>query len=151
MKSKYKPIPIKAAKAISEAYDKNQVIIVTWDKQHGMTHVTTYGKTLEECDQAALGGNLVKRALGWDESLCNSVPNRVQVRLEAEYNKGYDAGLVYASKIIGRERDKAVQEDLQQDERTVWEDAKAMGELMDKHLEYKQALEAKIKRIKDEV
>lgn len=140
MKSKYKPIPIKAAKAISEAYDKNQVIIVTWDKEHGMTHVTTYGRTLEECDQAALGGNLVKRALGWDESLCNAIPNRVKTKVDEAYKDGWEEG--YQQAIVNSKQDA---------ERTVWEDAKAMGELMDKHLEYKQALEAKIKRIKDEV
>lgn len=72
----YKDIPIEVAMKIAEEFDKNQVIIVTWDKAHGKTHVTTYGKTLEECHQAAMGGNLVKRALGWPDDLCHAKPNR---------------------------------------------------------------------------
>ena len=62
--NKYKPIPIKVAEEIAIKFDKDQVIIVTWDKKHGRTHVTTYGKTLEECKLAADGGNFVKKALG---------------------------------------------------------------------------------------
>ena len=37
---KYKDIPIAAAKRIAEQYDKNQVIIVTWDNKYGLMHVT---------------------------------------------------------------------------------------------------------------
>ena len=60
----YKKVPITAAKRISEQYDKNQVIIVCWDKVHGMTHITTYGINKEECRQAAAGGKAVAKALG---------------------------------------------------------------------------------------
>jgi len=74
----YKNVPISTARDIAERFGKDQVIIVTWDKTHGRTHVTTYGKTVEESDQAAKGGNLVKRALGWPEELCNAVPARVR-------------------------------------------------------------------------
>ena len=66
--SEYKDIPISAAKRIAQEFDKNQVIIVTWDQKHGRTHVTTYGKTKEECNQAAKGGALIKKALGWCDS-----------------------------------------------------------------------------------
>jgi hypothetical protein len=72
----YKDIPIEVAKRIAEEFDKDQVIIVTWDKTYGKTHVTTYGKTLEECHQAANGGNMVKRALGWPDKLCQAKPDR---------------------------------------------------------------------------
>ncbi len=65
--TKYKPIPISAARDIAKRYDKQQVIIVAWDPVHGLTHVTTYGDTPETCKQAAAGGALVKRALGWPE------------------------------------------------------------------------------------
>ena len=76
--TKYKSIPIKTAKEIAEIFDKDQVIIVTWDQAHGRTHVTTYGKTLEECKMAAEGGNLVKKALGWPDKLCHDKPERVE-------------------------------------------------------------------------
>ncbi|MFA6159166.1 MAG: hypothetical protein WC763_06110 [Candidatus Paceibacterota bacterium] len=74
----YVGIPISAAQRIADEFDKNQVIIVTWDAKHGKTHVTTYGRTKEECEQAAVGGNLVKRALGWPENLCNAKPVRTK-------------------------------------------------------------------------
>lgn len=74
----YKEVPIEAAKQIAEQFDKNQVIIVCWDDVHKLTHVTTYGKSLEECEQAAQGGNFVKRALGWPEEECNAVPERLK-------------------------------------------------------------------------
>lgn len=59
-------LPIKAAKDVAREYDCRQVILVAWDGER--THVVTYGKTTEECDQAAQGGDLVKKALGWPKS-----------------------------------------------------------------------------------
>jgi hypothetical protein len=73
---KYKAIPISAARDIAKAYGKDQVIVVAWDQAHGKQHVTTYGKTAAECEQAAEGGNRVKRALGWPENLCSARPAR---------------------------------------------------------------------------
>lgn len=75
-----KRIPISAAKEIAQKYGQDQVIIVTWNKVTGTEHVVTYGKSLDDCDQAAQGGNRVKRALGWPESLCHLVPARVRRR-----------------------------------------------------------------------
>ena len=69
-------IPVVAAKRLAEEYQQRQVILVTWDGSK--THVVTYGRTIPECEQAAKGGNRVKRALGWPESLCNDVPARVR-------------------------------------------------------------------------
>jgi hypothetical protein len=78
-----KNIPIKSAREIAKDFDKDQVIIVAWSKQTGTTFVTTYGRTAEDCDQAAQGGNIVKKALGWPESLCNAEPSRIK-RLKKE-------------------------------------------------------------------
>jgi hypothetical protein len=74
----YKDIPIEVAEKIATEFDKDQVIIVTWDQTHGRTHVTTFGKSDEDCRQAALGGNLVKRALGWPDELCHAEPERLK-------------------------------------------------------------------------
>ena len=71
-----KRIPTLAASDIAKAHDCRQVIIVAWDGQQ--IHVVTYGATEDECFQPAEGGNLVKRALGWPESLCNAEPNQVK-------------------------------------------------------------------------
>jgi len=75
---KYKKIPIVTARRIAKQYNKNQVIIVTWDSLHSKTHVTTYGKTLKECEEAAKSGNLIKKALGWPDNLCHTVPARIK-------------------------------------------------------------------------
>lgn len=69
-------IPIEAAKQIARDYDCRQVILVAWDGQE--VHIVTYGVNIEECDRAAIGGNMVAKALGWPESLCNAEPSRVK-------------------------------------------------------------------------
>lgn len=76
MKKSSKKIPISAAKEISKTYDKDQVILVTWNKKFGDTWVTTYGKTVADCAQAAEGGNFVKKALGWPNELTESKTTR---------------------------------------------------------------------------
>lgn len=70
-------IPIIEAKNIAKKYGQAQVIIVTWDKENGRTHVVTYGESLQDCDQAAKGGNVVKKALGFPDALCHEQPARV--------------------------------------------------------------------------
>lgn len=72
-----KQIPIQDAKAIGDKNGYSQVIIVAWDGVTGTTSVCTWGKTMKDCKQSAEGGNLVKRALGWDESECNAKPTRL--------------------------------------------------------------------------
>jgi len=71
-------IPIEAAKELSKKYNLEQVILCAWDGK--LTHVTTYGTTVEACDQAAMGGNRVKDALNWPQSL-HTVPSRVKLLL----------------------------------------------------------------------
>lgn len=72
-------ITIDTAKDLAEAYGVRQVIIVSWDGDE--TTVTTYGKSLEDCAQAAIGGNRIKAALSWPQSW-NSEPSRVQALLD---------------------------------------------------------------------
>lgn len=68
-------IPITAAKTVANEYACRQVILMAWDGER--THCVTYGKTVEDCDQAAQGGNRIKAALGWPESLM-AEPSRVK-------------------------------------------------------------------------
>jgi len=72
-----KRIPIKVCKEISQKYKQAQVILVTWDAIEGRTHVVTYGQSLKDCEQAAIGGNKVKKALGWPDEMCDAVPARI--------------------------------------------------------------------------
>jgi hypothetical protein len=68
-------IPIDVAKGIAESQGCSQVILLAWD---GTTaHVVTYGKSIEDCAQAAEGGNRIKQGLGWPDSKCHDEPERV--------------------------------------------------------------------------
>jgi hypothetical protein len=78
----YKEVPIEAAKEISEKYDKSQVIIASFDKVHGVTHITTYGQSRDDSEQAGNGGNFIKKALGWPDELCHAKPERIESVLE---------------------------------------------------------------------
>lgn len=69
-------IPISAAKEISKNFDWPEVVIFAYDPATGMQHVTTYGKTIEQCEDAAKAGNYLKKALGWPEELQHAVPKR---------------------------------------------------------------------------
>jgi hypothetical protein len=73
-----KRIPITAAKKIAAEFNCSQVILLAWDGE--LTHIVTFGKTIEDCAQAAAGGNMLKRKWGWPE--CNDQPSRVR-NLEA--------------------------------------------------------------------
>lgn len=70
-----KRIPISAAKAVATEQGCSQVIICAWDGRR--THVVTYGASVEDCDQAAQGGDRIKAALGWPEHL-KATPSRVK-------------------------------------------------------------------------
>lgn len=79
---KYKHLPIKVAKQISKEYEKDVVIIIAFDRKYNKQCVTTYGKTLQDCIEAADFGNGLKRnVLKWPEELCNAKPAR-QVKKE---------------------------------------------------------------------
>lgn len=69
-------IPFEVAKRIATDHELRQVILVCWDGVR--THVVTYGVDLVESAQAGQGGNVVKRALGWPESLCDAWPARIE-------------------------------------------------------------------------
>lgn len=76
-----KRIPISSAKKIGLDLGYTQVIITAFDKNTGVTSVTTWGYSQEDCEQAAIGGNFVKKALGWPPEKCNDKPAR-QIRKE---------------------------------------------------------------------
>jgi len=67
-------IPVKAAKDIATQFNLRQVILLAWDGK--LTHVVTYGKTVDDCSQAADGANALKKKWGWPE--CNDQPSRVK-------------------------------------------------------------------------
>ena len=68
-------LPIAAAEHVARTHDFLQVIVLAWDGYQ--TCVATYGTTAEQSAQAAEGGNRIKRALGWPESLCRAESAKV--------------------------------------------------------------------------
>ena len=76
-----KRIPIEVAKKIANELGYTQVIIHAFDGDSGIQSVCTFGKSLSDCDNAAKGGNAIKKLLGWDEKLCNAVPARIKRKL----------------------------------------------------------------------
>ena len=71
-----KRIPVKAAKEVANNYDKDQVILLCFGRGDGKTWVTTYGKTVVDCDQAAQAGNWLKEHfLHWEDHV--DEPKRV--------------------------------------------------------------------------
>ena len=79
-----KRIPIKDAKEIGNKHGYSQVIVVAWDEETGTTSVCTWGKSLKDCEQAAAGGNFVKKALGWPDEMCKDKPARVKRKERGE-------------------------------------------------------------------
>ena len=72
-----KRIPISTAKAVGKKHpDVRQVILIAWDGV--ATHVVTWGKSVNDCAQAAYAGNLVKKNFGFPEELCRDEPHRVR-------------------------------------------------------------------------
>lgn len=76
-----KKIPISTAKNIAKDFGYTQVIVHAFDGLTGIQHVTTYGKSQADCENAAAGGNAIKKLLKWDEKLLNAKPAR-QIKRE---------------------------------------------------------------------
>lgn len=64
--SEYIRVPVEAAKDIALKFQKNSVIICSWDAKHELLHTTTYGVTPEDKVNAADGGETCASALGMD-------------------------------------------------------------------------------------
>lgn len=84
-------LPIADAKEFADRRNLRQVIVIAWDGER--THCVTYGKTAEDCDQAALGAERLKQALKWPE--WQSEPSRVK-RLISALNKLIDTVRIHA-------------------------------------------------------
>lgn len=82
-------LPIRGARELAVRYGLRQVILAAWDGAR--THVVTYGATSDDCDQAAQGGEMIKRVMGWPN--WEAPPPRVKKlklqieRLEAELDR----------------------------------------------------------------
>ncbi len=75
-------IPVQALKDIAAKYDLTHIVMLAYHPDDQTNHVVTYGKSVEDCSQAADFGNKLKDALGWPESL-HAQPSRVK-KLESQ-------------------------------------------------------------------
>ncbi len=73
-----KKIPISDIKALAKKHDLTHVVLYGYDENNNMQHIVTYGKSVEQCSQAADAGNMIKKVLSWPESLHNAQPSRVK-------------------------------------------------------------------------
>jgi len=64
--SDYKPVPVESARQLAKDFDKDIVIVLTWDRKHNLMHTTTYGKEPADKISAANGGDIAAKALGCD-------------------------------------------------------------------------------------
>lgn len=62
----YKSVSVQAAKRISREFDKDIVVVLAFDTSHMKMHTTTYGKTPEDKQAAALLGDRLTEACGVD-------------------------------------------------------------------------------------
>jgi len=68
-----KKITVSQTKTICEQLGLTHLIIFGVDAENKQ-HVATYGETQQQANEAATAGNILKRTLGWPESLCKSTP-----------------------------------------------------------------------------
>lgn len=69
-------IPVNSAKSIAEKFNCPEVVIFAYDPSTGKQHVTTFGQSVEQSEDAAKAGNYLKRHLGWSEDECHAKPIR---------------------------------------------------------------------------
>jgi hypothetical protein len=68
------------ATALQGVVAHDQVLVFAWNRKTGTQHVTTWGRSAEDCDQIAQGGNHVKHELlGWPQSKACAEPHRVKL------------------------------------------------------------------------
>lgn len=68
-------IKIDIAKQLAKDLGYSEIIIYGYDKITEVEHLTTYGKSKDDCEHAAETGNDIKRLLGWPEDYCNAKPS----------------------------------------------------------------------------
>lgn len=73
-----KRIPIKAIKELANKYGYDQIVVVARHNESETESVATWGRSIEDCKNAAISGNNLKKQMGWPEILCHATPARLQ-------------------------------------------------------------------------
>lgn len=79
-----KPIPIEAAQQLAEQYGLSQILVVGWQRQPAVTHITTFGVTADDKVRAAEAGDLLGKHLALYD---------VNRTVHADFRRDFDAGL----------------------------------------------------------
>lgn len=64
MEGTYQSVPVDQARQIGESFNKDCVVILTYDADHERTHVTTWGRSPEDKAAAARVGELCAQQIG---------------------------------------------------------------------------------------
>jgi hypothetical protein len=76
-------IPPERLEEFARSLGLQQAILVGWSAATGTTHVVTWGDSLVDSAQAAQGGNVIKRSIGFPECSCRELSPRVAAALRA--------------------------------------------------------------------
>ncbi len=68
-------ISIKSLKELSQQYNLDHIIVFATEGKEQF--IATFGRNLQECDEAAQFGDKLKDTMGWPESL-HASPSRVK-------------------------------------------------------------------------
>jgi len=82
-------IPVSDLEALAEKRDLSHVIVLAHDLDGKTDHVATYGRTIEQCSEAADFGNKMKDALGWPESLHAQPPRVTLLQIDIDAANEY--------------------------------------------------------------
>lgn len=55
MEGNFKPVPVSKVKEICDEFNKDEVIVISWDEETNTTNIATYGSTKAHCKNAAQG------------------------------------------------------------------------------------------------
>ena len=64
----YLAVPVHVAKQIADHFAKDVVVVLSFDREHMMTHTTTYGRSALDKENAAAAGEIATKAVGGDLS-----------------------------------------------------------------------------------
>ena len=59
----YKEVPVSAAKTIAEKFDKQEVIVLTVDREFNKVHITTYDENKHYCKNAEITDGFLAEVL----------------------------------------------------------------------------------------
>lgn len=62
----YQPVPVDAAASIARDYAKNAVVVLSFDREYGLIHTSTFGVSAEEKVMAAALGERLSAYVGCD-------------------------------------------------------------------------------------